>query len=374
MDALRLLARNNSLPLDCFSSAGLKDRQAVTTQLIAVKGKNLTPIMQDSKEAVRSGLHIQYMGRMDHPLSGKDVIGNRFTITVRKVPFYQATAFEDECVKVSRTGMINYFDSQRFGCLRNGEGFSMRYILRGEHEKAFRMIVCSLQGEGEHDSHVRGMIRDNWGNWQYLSKALHRHNYRRCFSHLAKHPYDFKGALGLLPEFERTLPLFAYQSYLWNSAVVNFLKKAVPSDSFFHVDYVAGKLLLFDGSSALLAEQFKDMKFPLIGNTLDSISDPAHREAYVEVLDAEDISLSQLKVKTHGFYLKEEQRPLVVFPENVSVLEICSDELVKCNGMMKVTVSFDLPRGSYATLVMRCILEGVATSQLEMRVVCKENS
>jgi tRNA(Glu) U13 pseudouridine synthase TruD len=36
--------------------------------------------------------------------------------------------------------MPNYFDDQRFGCLRHGQGFPMRSVLLGDHERALAAV------------------------------------------------------------------------------------------------------------------------------------------------------------------------------------------------------------------------------------------
>ncbi|WP_319506712.1 tRNA pseudouridine(13) synthase TruD [uncultured Methanolobus sp.] len=353
MDALRILAKNSGIPLDKISYAGLKDRQAITRQLIAVEGRDIS--------YDKAGLALQYVGRMDHPLSGKDIKGNRFRIVVRKVSRLQLKEFERSCEDVSLFGVINYFDSQRFGCLRNGQGFAMRYILLGQYKVAFRMIAASFSAEAE-ESRIKRIIHDSWGNWTYLARVLRAHHYGRCLAHLSRHPGDFKGALCLLPEFERTLPLFAYQSYLWNSAVSRFLEMNIQKDRLVAMDYVAGKLLFYDRLDEMKLEEFKNLSFPLPGHSLKKLQHPEQREAYEAVLEAEGISVYQLGMKTHGFYLKEEQRPLIVFPEHLRILEVSPDELSRENGMMKVVISFELPRGAYATLVIGRIFEAVACS------------
>lgn len=354
MDTLRVIAKTCKVPLKQISYAGLKDRQAVTKQLIAVEGRDIS--------FSSPGIKLQYVGRVGHPLSGKDIRGNLFRIVLRGIPMSCTEAFEDACNGVSRYGLVNYFDSQRFGCLRCGQGFAMKYIISGQYARAFRIIVSSFSPEGADASRVKRTIQDNWGNWNYLSGVLRMHHYGNSFRHLARKPEDFKGALGLLPEFERTLHLFAYQSFLWNRAVANFLEHKISGEKLVSVDYVAGKLLFYRNPEETQLEEFKNMDFPLAGHSLDEF--PVEiRNSYESVLEAEGISLSQLGAKIPGFYLKEEKRSIVVFPENMNLEEISPDELSAGGGMMKAVVSFELPRGAYATLVMGRISDAVTASR-----------
>jgi len=51
-----------------------------------------------------------------------------------------------------------------------------------------------------------------------------------------------------------------------------------------------------------------------------------------------------------------------VFPEHLRILEVSPDELNRENGMMKVVISFELPCGAYAILVIGRIFKSVACS------------
>lgn len=96
---------------------------------------------------------------------------------------------------------------------------------------------------------------------------------------------------------------------------------------------------------------------------------PHHRAAYPNpmvaaaaesVLKAEGLSLNDLKARIlTKAYLSRHQRALLLHPDQVEVDGPVDDE--RFPGRRKLVVKFTLPRGAYATLVIR----GIQTTRLE---------
>ena len=82
------------------------------------------------------------------------------------------------------------------------------------------------------------------------------------------------------------------------------------------------------------------------------IDDPEIRRAVDEVLAREGITLDRLVVKgVEGFAFKPEERPLLVVPRHWRAIRSEPDELN--DGAEKLRIRFELPRGSYATMVVK---------------------
>ncbi len=82
--------------------------------------------------------------------------------------------------------------------------------------------------------------------------------------------------------------------------------------------------------------------------------DPAQAEIVAQVLAGEGLVLSDLKARIlKRAYLSKGRRRLILFPQDASVSHPESDEHFP--GRHKLTLTFTLPRGSYATLVIKTL-------------------
>ena len=116
LEAAQELAAELDLPAAGeISMAGLKDRQGVTIQYMSVpKGKPL--------KLRREGLTVEDVGCIDHPLDSEDSEGNSFEIVVRDLGPPELDRARRSLDPVREHGLPNYFDEQRFGNLRHGQG------------------------------------------------------------------------------------------------------------------------------------------------------------------------------------------------------------------------------------------------------------
>src|SRR5207253_11016358 len=84
------------------------------------------------------------------------------------------------------------------------------------------------------------------------------------------------------------------------------------------------------------------------------IGDPRVRDAALGALRAQSLAVEQLRVPDSPLFFKHEERPLFVRPGKLRVHPPRPDELNR--GRRKVNLSFTLPPGAYATLVVRRVL------------------
>ena len=123
-DALRALARALGVPERDAGYAGLKDREAVTTQWLSF------PVAKDPDPAALAspGLAVKAVSRHGNKLRPGHVRGNRFEVVVRGGELARAHAC---AAALEARGMPGYFGPQRFGADgRNAD--TGRAILRGE--------------------------------------------------------------------------------------------------------------------------------------------------------------------------------------------------------------------------------------------------
>lgn len=213
--------------------AGIKDKNAITSQLISIRESNYEKIQKISSpylflKNVYSGKGVVEMGGLT---------GNCFTILVRANKFFNEKEFLDNLEKKEKDGFFNFFYQQRFGTPRLINWFWGLLILRGEYEKAVLSFISSPGlREISYFKNIRNEIKKIWGNWEKIEQILSPfplilQNELRVISHLREKPDDFTGALNKIPEQVR-LWIFAYASLLFNRKLSDCLKKGVkPPDT-----------------------------------------------------------------------------------------------------------------------------------------------
>src|SRR5512147_1912166 len=108
-EAVDRICTRFKIPRAAVSFCGLKDKQGRTTQLIAIERRQVE--LQDPD------LRLKPLGRTARPLSAENTTSNRFAVTVRDLSPDDLARLSTSLAEVRRLGVVNYFDSQRFGSL-----------------------------------------------------------------------------------------------------------------------------------------------------------------------------------------------------------------------------------------------------------------
>ncbi|MGZ6124685.1 MAG: tRNA pseudouridine(13) synthase TruD, partial [Myxococcales bacterium] len=132
------------------------------------------------------------------------------------------------------------------------------------------------------------------------------------------------------------------------------LAACVPAAELIGLRYQAGALMFPRSLPRKLRDELWSRTFPLLAPD-STFADPLLRESALGALRAQGLQLEDLRVpETPQLFFKHEERPLFVVPGKLRVNEPRPDELNR--GRMKVNLSFTLPPGAYATLVVRRVL------------------
>lgn len=341
LEAAGRLAELANVPQAEVGLAGLKDRQGLTTQFMSVKGGR--PVFLKTPE-----LRIESAGFAARELTSSESLGNAFEITVRRLSREDYEALVRGVAEVKAYGLPNYFGEQRFGNLRHGQGWIARDLALGKHEVALRAL---LSARSEHDdarnARFKSGIDHAWGDWRQCREIAGRFGqYISVFQHLIREPDDFPGAFRFVKSQLRLIHLYAWQSHLWNRAVAAYVESVTPAKDRFMVASPEGRLIFARGE--IKADPATKGKFRLPGTGLDDVKDPKQRDLLALALSKEGLQPHEFRIEgVSGFQLKGEDRPLLVTPRNMRVDD---------RGEGKIVVSFELPRGAYATLVMARIL------------------
>ena len=224
--------------------AGTKDKRAVTAQQMTIyrrKPSELTRIHGNTHGfTVRVG-DFRYVPQ---PVRLGNNEGNHFTITLRQVAETSEVVCA-ACEAVKQAGFINYYGLQRFGkATRKTHEFGRAWFL-GQYS-----ALCGyLFEESELDARSRtqasggdiigGKVAFRRGEYAEAQRLLPRsmHAEHAVLEGLLHSPTDFSGAFKRIPKYQRLMYLHAYQSYMWNLAASERVRR-------YGLQVVAGDLVL----------------------------------------------------------------------------------------------------------------------------------
>ncbi|HVE40494.1 MAG TPA: tRNA pseudouridine(13) synthase TruD [Planctomycetota bacterium] len=348
LEALGNLAGNWNLSRAQIAFGGLKDRHARTDQVISIRGG-------PRRNFDGSAFRVEYLGRSNDPISRASFQANRFRITVRDLGELP------DLGPLKKVGVPNYFDDQRFGSLRGSEGeFIGRALVRGENEKALKLALASPSGEDrKKDRDLKTLIRDRWGDWSGLSKELPPVPARNVASYLAGHPGAFGFAFELLEQNLRILYVSAYQSWLWNRTLAAIVRK-LPNT--YEVAYAAGKHVFYRTLAPTEHDRLAELAIPLI--TPSQRFEGELAEITAALLQEDKVEQRQFRLKKLAkTFFGKGVRDAIIAPGG---LESSSGDDELNRGRRKMTLSFELPKGSYATVLLKRLFhEAVAADEEE---------
>lgn len=345
LEAIERLREKFKLKRDQFSICGLKDKQGRTKQLIAVADADISMQAPD--------LRLKFVGRTSKPLSSENITSNRFSVTVRELTQEDLDELPGSVAEVNRVGVVNYFDSQRFGHLKHGQGLIARELIRGRFERALQGFMATpSELDYTDDAKVKAFWRDRWGEWDARppwKEAGQR--YRPIVKHLKEHPEDFAGAFMKIDARTRAMVLFTYQSFLWNEGVRRLLMGVVPHEMLIAIPYQAGTLLFPRDLPGEVQRRLRKLSFPLLGPD-SKITDPDIAKAVEWVMGREHLKIEELKVPgVPQLFFRHEERPVLIYPGKLVIGKTTSDEMNPDH--VKANIAFTLPPGAYATLVVK---------------------
>ena len=336
--------------------AGLKDKHAQTTQLISLQPPAPAAIAKLVARADGPGWAVERLGWSGAPANAEAITGNRFTIVVRDLTRdssaemgRRATALRVDDAVV----FTNYFGDQRFGSARHGKGFAAAALVKGDFETALKLLIATpaRKDAGKTRTFTRHAIA-NWGNWKLLAAELPRMPERRAIETLARGG-SVRDAFASLPYFLQQMSVEAYQSHLWNATARKLAEQlAMASPPPLTADDDFG-LMVFPTPAALSAP-WSELQLPLLAP--ESTFDPLWEQAARDVLGQEGLTLAKLVIPgLRRPYFGEALRPLFAKATNFSLSPAEPDEMSASKDRLRRTASFQLGRGSYATVVLRAL-------------------
>lgn len=350
VDALRALSKKLGVPFKDVAYGGKKDRHGLTTQFITVRrhGKNYGGV--GAQIGLNENLTFSPAGYMDRPMGPDLIMGNRFDITVRDLSDKEVEDAGSEIKSARSLGFTNYFDDQRFGSYAPRQGFIAEKIIKGHYNGALKIYLTHINpGDKGEEKERKRFLFDNWGKWAVCLKKARTEFEDLAFNYLVLDPKGFIPILQKIEREEMSLFFSAFQAYLWNKTVREVLRKFA-GDNVKSYKGIVGDYLFYAGQEGEEETYLKGLLIPTPASNA-VMPDGLTAGIYAEVLSSEGIKSAMFNNrKIRQAFFKSTERPAVVMPDGVSV-KTGEDELYK--GRKKLGMTFNLPRGSYATMLVK---------------------
>ena len=349
LEAVEAICRRWNLAGRRVSYGGLKDRHAVTVQY-------LTIFEGPERELRESSFELVPVGRLDRPYGPALFRGNRFSVVIRDLQPGALSKALKAVEQLPRDGLPNYFDDQRFGSVGFSGGFIAKAWLLGDHEEAFRLAVGEPNPADRPDTkREKAILAEFWGQWPEAKARLDRSHARSLVTYLVDHPADFRGAFARVRKELRSIYFSAYQSFLWNRILGRLIERETREDQRVAFDFKVATLPIHRNLDADQAERLKRCMVPLPASRTPLRDDGPEREAALEVVAQEGLAWENIRVKhLKDVFFSKGDRPALFFAENLQS-KAADDELER--GRKKLTLDFDLPKGAYATLVVKRVTD-----------------
>lgn len=352
-EAIDTLSRKWQIPRQRISYGGLKDKHAVTRQYVTILNGPRRSLQQKN-------LQVEYLGQMSRAFTPHDIAGNRFSIVLRDLSVAGISRASAALEEVRQTGIPNYFDDQRFGSVGQSREFIAQPWCAGNFERALWLAMADPhEDDRAGDREQKRLLREHWGDWPACKAALERSNRRSIITYLADKPGDFRGAFARMRVDLRSLYLSAFQSHLWNHLLATFLRRNCQPGQLLDVPLKMGPLPFFRSLADEQAQMLQQSELPLPSARLHLEESPL-LDLMTDVLQEFGLELRQLRVKypRDSFFSKGSRAAGITVrsPE----FRVDDDDLYPKR--KKLSLSFELPRGSYATILVKRLTDGAANS------------
>ena len=348
-EAIDAILRRWKVPRHRVSYGGLKDRHAVTVQHLTIQRGPPHGLEQ-------TNIALEYLGRCERAFTPADIRANAFEIVLRSMDADSLSAAVAALEDVRRDGVPNYFDDQRFGSIGPSGEFIGAAWIKGNYERCLWLALAEEHPFDRSDEKgEKRILRDHWGNFVECKRQLARSHRRSIVTFLADRPGDFRGAWARVNVDLRRLWLSAFQSELWNRLLAAQLRRDCAPAQLFDVQLKTQSVPFFRDLDEQTRAALHAVQLPLPSARLKLDEGPTRDLAEQVVRDA-GLEWRELRVKyPRDSFFSKGWRNAVIVPQDMTA-EGSHDDLHA--GREKLAIKFVLPRGAYATIVVKRLTEG----------------
>ena len=189
---------------------------------------------------------------------------------------------------------------------------------------------------------------------------LERSSARSIVTYLVDHPTDFRGAFARLRREFRTLYFSAFQSHLWNLILARWIEQSTEPEQRVDIELKAGR---FPFPRRLTKEQVQvlnESPIPL-PSSRNPLPPGVLGTVIQDVLKSFSLEWPELRVKhLKDVFFSKGSRDCLLFPEKLELATIDDDLHPGRRGMR---LSFELSKGSYATIMVKRIIDAADSSR-----------
>ncbi len=346
-DAMDSIRRRWNIEHQRVSVGGLKDRHAKTRQYFTIFRGPERNLSQDRIQAT-------YLGRTTEPFTSSHIRANRFQLTLRAMTEPELDTATSLIAGLARTGVPNYFDDQRFGSVGFSGEFIALAMIKGDFERALRLALAeSYEHDRSGQKKEKAALRDCWGDWVRCKERLERGHARSIVDYLIHHPQDYRGAISRLKPDLLSLYLSAYQSHVWNRLLGRWIERTIPSNQLGSITLALGEFPIPLELDDEQRQKWVRLQLPLPSARIK----PDLTSTWQSDLDAilaED-GITQATMKIPGMdrpYFSKGDRQACLVPERLEWKREIDERNAK---RLKLELGFELPRGAYATMIVKSI-------------------
>lgn len=317
IEAINRIARELQTHTRDIGYAGLKDKNAVTTQVLSVEGVTPERVLRIEQPAIE----VLWAERHTHKLRVGHLRGNRFKLTLRDTSHETLTQIKTVMDRLVTEGVPNRFGVQRFGN-KNDSHLIGKALVKSDWEA----VKCYI------------LANDGVPEQKFERKPV-------------------ETVVNAIPHRLRRLYLSAYQAHLFNrvlEARMPHLGTLLEGD--IAVKHSNGAPFLVEQTTI---EQPRADAFeispsgPIFGYKMRMPSGDV-RDLEISVLADEGVRLEEFR-KVAGIRLSGTRRPLR--------MPIQLHEVSTVGNNFGVRLGFTLPAGGYATVVLEELLADIQTSE-----------
>ncbi|MGB9892937.1 MAG: tRNA pseudouridine(13) synthase TruD, partial [Candidatus Saccharicenans sp.] len=192
----------------------------------------------------------------------------------------------------------------------------------------------------------------NWRNWEKCLELAQGLTEKRIFRTLLLRPDDFLAALENIPREEIAMAYAAFGSHLWNELLRRLLKEKIQALAEYQAQ--SGLFYFWKKLDEPVLNYLKNLKLPTPAAKMQ-FPDDLSRNLYLKILEENDLKFSSFRTRALSrVFFRSFQRKVLLFPENLEIVEATEDSLHP--GKRALIISFSLPRGAFATMLIKRIL------------------
>jgi tRNA pseudouridine13 synthase len=320
---------------------GIKDARAMTIQFAGAERVMRNP----PAELKTAHTRVTLKGYTNRPLGRKFLSGNRFEIMIDNPRSLDLSEFVPEIYRIG-----NFYGLQRFGSERLVTHLVGKEIVKRDFRRAVELLLSyTTEYDTPMSKEIRGKSVDPANYWQVLKMMPRGMDIERQVLTALVAGKDAVSALRAVPITIRRLFVQAYQAFIFNKCLSTAIAKGedllkpANGDLCFEMEGPAtfGRIIKYDPASKAImvpAVRMAGYTFQPGKGRFEKITETILLEEGVNAKDFHTKELQELS-QQGGF----RQAPIwcMDFSHNIRPL----------------TVSFKLPKGSYATTLLREIIK-----------------